>query len=177
QGSRVAIGHADNDPLPDLAVSNGQGTAIRILRNLGDRTFATGEPMIAQQGTSPPTMIPLRLDPHRLLHFEDSRLAARAPQAGEDPTYLHDLGSDGTVVFTDIDGDGIDDVVAQPCPLGLVTGWGKVGANGRVGSWHILRPAQGRDVRDSSGVPAMGILTGGLAPEFVLVREGVPGFQ
>lgn len=178
EGNKTVIGHADSDLLPDLAVSNGQATAIRILRNLGNRSFEIGPPITGLPDAMSRVSIPLRLDPHQgMLFFDGQTLAAKPPLTTDDPILLHDLGTPGSVVFTDMDSDGIGDVVASPCPLGRVTGWGKRNAEGDIVSWQLLRPVEGKEIRDSGGVPSMGILIDGATSEFVELREGLPGIR
>jgi hypothetical protein len=169
-GNRIAIGDADGDLLPDLAVSDGPAEHIRLLRNLGGRSFAA--PQILANSSS--ILRPLRLDPARHLFLNGQRLFSQAPSAGSPATLRHDLGVAGTVVFSDIDADGIQDIVAHPCPLGQVAGWGKIGPAGSVTSWRHLAPGA-HEIRDSSGIPALGWTTGGTSPAFKKVVEGVPG--
>lgn len=169
-GNRIAIGDADGDLLPDLAVSDGPADTIRLLRNLGDRTFA-GPEILA---TSSSILRPLRLDASRHLFLDGQRIFSQAPSAASPSTLRHDLGIAATVVFADLDADGIQDLVASPCPLGQVTGWGKVSAAGAVTSWHYLGPLAA-EIRDYSGVPAMGWISAGASPTYKKVTEGIPG--
>lgn len=169
-GNRIAIGDADGDLLPDLAISDGPADHIRLLRNLGGRSFSPPQVL----ATSSFILRPLRLDPARHLFLDGQRIFSQAPAAGTPATLRHDLGTAATVVLADMDADGIQDLVSSPCPLGPVTGWGKVGATGAVTSWRYLSPLAS-EIRDSSGIPAMGWISGGASPAFKKVTEGIPG--
>ncbi len=176
-GNRIAIGDIDGDSLPDLALSDGPGAAIHLLKNLGNRQFVSSGILASSPDASLFPLLPLRFDTSRHLYFEGSLLLVQSPQPGSAASPLYDLGTTGTLVFTDMDGDGIADVVASPCPLGNVTGWGKVGSGGSIVSWRLLHPSSAREIRTSSGIPEMAWIAGGMSPGYVRVREGIPGVE
>ncbi|MCW1886243.1 FG-GAP-like repeat-containing protein [Luteolibacter flavescens] len=170
-GNRSVIGDANGDLLPDLAVSSGSAGAIRLLENLGNRQF--GPP--ATLAISANVLRPLWLgeDEHRFL--DGSRIFTQAPHTGAIATLLTDIGTAADVVFTDMDGDGDEDVLAAPCPLGNVAGWGRRGASGNIESWKVLSSTLASPIRNSSGAAQLGWIETGPQAAFETVRMGVPG--
>lgn len=170
-GNRAAIGDLDGDELPELALTNAPGNTLYLLKNLGTRTFAPPE----LRASSEVILAPHRLSPGQLLYQDGGRLFTQGIPAGAPPLPSHDLGTTGIVVYSDMDGDGDRDLIAYPCPLGMVTGWGKTDPAGTVISWHFLSSAPAYEIRAPETPPGLGWITAGANPEFKRVREGVPG--
>ena len=170
-GNRVVIGDVDVDLFPDIAISNGPANTISLLRNLGSRDFAAAAPLV----TSSNILRPLRLNTTTHLFLEDGVINEQAPSPGALHESLHDLGITGLVVFTDMDDDGDSDVVASPCPLGDVVGWGEVGTSGSIVSWHFLSSSLAGEIKSDSLTPEIGWIDFRPDPVFVRVTEGQPG--
>lgn len=170
-GNLFSIGDADDDLLPDLAVSTGPADAIRLLRNLGDRNFSAPETII----TSSSILRPLRLGPGTHLYQQGGEVFSKAPQAAT-PIWQYDLGTSATILRCDMDGDGDQDVVSAPCPLGSITGWGKVDTNGSIVSWHSLANTLAEEILRPGAATEMGwYITSGQTLKLERVREGGTG--
>ncbi|MBK1881135.1 VCBS repeat-containing protein [Luteolibacter pohnpeiensis] len=141
------VGDLDHDGLQDLAVLNDQSGEIRYLQNLGGRRFAPGIVMTSSSQALKPVLIE-----QGNLFFQEAGLLKWLPadQAGSIST-LYDIGAPADLVFSDMDSDGIKDVVAYPCPLGQVIGWGKINSQNQVIKWEYLSNEQPTWLSGESG--------------------------
>ncbi len=179
-GNRLVVGDADGDLFPDIAISDGSASAMHLLRNQGGRRFSEPELLASltpAENEPYPHIIPLRLDSGGLRFFQGGQLFTKPTESASEPTFLHDFGTPGEVAFIDMDDDGDLDVVAAPCPLGDVTGWGEVGAGSTIVGWRFLASSLAKRMPNNENVVELGWISNSSPPSLETVREGQAGLN